>query len=595
MGPFTGRLRELEGPNQGAVYELKDVCVLGRALDCQVHIRDLTVSRRHARITRVDGRFLVEDLGSGNGTLVNDQAVTRHFLENRDIIQVCSAKFEFLESKKPQIMTDAVTMVGTVQKSAHIVGTVDAAQPIIHQDAAALTNVTSPQELVRMASRLKTIYAVSDAITSILDLDELLPEILNRLFEIFPRAERAVVMLADEETDSLIPKAIKRRRENDRGELTLSRTILHEVMEKRRAVLSHDAMEDQRFKSGRSVANFGIRAMAAAPLLWRGETLGVVYLDSAGIAAFSQADLELLTGIAHQAAGALGNARLHEELLKRQRLEQDLHLAERIQQSFLPKRIPEVGGYTFSARYDPAYEVGGDFYDFVKLPNEQLGIVVGDVSGKGVSAALYMARLTRDLRYFALAESDPAKVLQWMNRAVHDSGQDHIFVTLVYMVLAPKQKRVTMVNAGHMPPLFRRRAEGRITSLERTSGLPLGVLPDTEYEAEEFALEPGDSMMMYTDGLVEAMNPHQEMFGMERLTETLSRGPSGANTLLVRAVQACQAHVVDAPQFDDTTIVCFGLDVDAATQDIVIPNETTGTMDRARQAAMRRIRGLDID
>src|SRR5207244_12344103 len=136
------------------------------------------------------------------------------------------------------------------------------------------------------------------------------------------------------------------------------------------------------------------------------------------LATFTQADIELLTGIAGQSAAALGNARLHAELMKRQRLEQDLHLAERIQQSFLPRRIPKVEGYTFCARYDPAYEVGGDFYDFIRLPNDRLGIVVGDVSGKGVSAALYMARLTRDLRYFALAESDPGRVLVGAERAV---------------------------------------------------------------------------------------------------------------------------------------------------------------------------------
>lgn len=592
---LTGRLRELEGPNLGAVYELKDVCVLGRALDCQVHIRDLTVSRRHARITRVDGRFVVEDLGSGNGTLVNEQAVTRHFLSSGDVIQVCSAKFEFKETHGAP-MPDSITMVGTLAKHSQVVvGTVDAQKPIIHQDAQALTTVTSPQELVRMASRLKTIYAVSDAISSILDLDELLPEILNRLFEVFVRAERAIVMLVEHGSDELIPKAVKRRRENDTQELTISRTILHDVMTKRHAVLSHDAMEDQRFKSGRSVANFGIRAMIAAPLLWRGETLGVVYLDSAGIAAFSQADLELLTGIAHQAAGALGNARMHEELLKRQRLEQDLHLAERIQQSFLPRRIPEVEGYTFCARYDPAYEVGGDFYDFVRLPDDRLGIVVGDVSGKGVSAALYMARLTRDLRYFALAESDPAGVLKWMNRAVSDSGQDHIFVTLIYVVLDAKNKLATIVNAGHMPPILRNRREGEVVSLDKVSGLPLGVLPDTEYEAETLELRPGDSMMLYTDGLVEAMNPQQEMLGIERLTEILGQGSSDANTLLVRAVQACQKHVVDAPQFDDTTIVCLGLDADTATQDIIVPKEVRGGADEARIEAMLRIRNIKPD
>ncbi|MCA9550484.1 MAG: SpoIIE family protein phosphatase [Myxococcales bacterium] len=549
-------MRELQGPNAGAVYELRDLCVLGRALDCQVHIRDLTVSRRHARISKVDGRYVVEDLGSGNGTYVNDKAVTRHFLSHRDVIRVCSARFEFQEHEQ---RPDAVTYVGDPAAMAQIVKRVDAAQPLFRQDAAALTTVTDPKAVIAMAERLETIYAVSEAISSILDLDELLPEIVNRVFAVFPKAERVLLMLTGDD-GHLVPKVVKRRSETDDAEVKVSQTILHEVTTQRNAVLSHDAMEDQRFKGGRSVANFGIRAMMAAPLVWRTEVLGVLYLDSFGIAAFTQADLSLLTGIAGQSAGAVGNARLHEELLKRQRLERDLHLAERIQQSFLPRKIPKVRGYSFSARYDPAYEVGGDFYDFIRLPDDRLGLVVADVSGKGVSAALYMARLTRDLRYFALAESDPARVLGWMNRAVIEFGQDDMFVTLLYAVLDAHGRRLHFANAGHMPPVVRRRDEGDVLVLDQVSGLPLGVLPDAEYEADSFELIPGDSVMLYTDGLVEAMSPSREMYGMARLVQAMASGPSDAALLLERALTSCRDHVGDAPQFDDTTVVCVGLE-----------------------------------
>lgn len=528
---------------------------------------------------------MVEDLGSGNGTFVNDKAVTRAYLNDRDVIRVCSAKFEFDEVEQAH---DPVTMVGTVEKKPNIVNTVDANLPIIPQDS---TSVASPQELFKLHNRLKTIYAVSEAISSIFDMDELLQEILNRIFEVFPRSERAFIMLLDDGGEKLVPKAVKRRNASDDAELTVSRTILHEVLTRRHAVLSHDAMEDSRFKSGLSVANFGIRAMMAAPLVWRQETLGIVYLDSNGIAAFSKADLELLTGVCAQSAVALGNAKLHQELLKRHRLEQDLRLAERIQQSFLPRRIPKLKGYTFAARYDPAYEVGGDFYDFVRLPDERLGIVVGDVSGKGVSAALYMARLTRDLRYFALAETDPARVLKWMNRAVGESGQDDIFVTLVYVVLDIAKKKIMMANAGHMPPIVRRQADKDVVVLDSVSGLPLGVLPDPEYSSDIFDLRPGDSIMLFTDGLVEAMNPSRQMYGMERLTEVIATGRSSAPQVVDRAVKDCQKHVQDAPQFDDTTIVCFGLD-DGKPIEKVDTNPGDTSADDARREAMLRIRRM---
>ncbi len=503
---------------------------------------------------------MLEDLGSGNGTFVNDAPVQTHLLSHGDTVRVASATFTFEET---QGLPSSVTMVGPLRSEPQIVKVLDASRNLLN-DPQTLTSISSsPQALQDMAARLRTVYAVSAAISNILDLDELLEEILNRLFETFPRAERGFIMLMEEGTGELIPKAIKRRQDSDEADVEVSRTILHEVTTRRHSVLSHNAMEDNRFRAGRSVANFGIRAMICAPLIWRAEPLGIVYLDSTGIAAFGQEDLELLSGIAGQSAAALGNARLHAELMKRQRLEQDLHLAERIQQSFLPRRIPELPGYTFAARYDPAYEVGGDFYDFIVLPDDRMGVVVADVSGKGVAAALYMARLTRDLRYLALSESDPAQVLRWMNRAVLENGQDDLFVTLVYVVLDRRNRRLTFANAGHMPPAVRRQGRGDVHILAGASGLPLGILPEGDYSSDQFQMAPGDSVLLYTDGLVEAMSPAQEMFGMTRLEQTLGQGPSGAAPTLDRILEACQRHVSDAPQFDDTTIVCFGLDEDA--------------------------------
>lgn len=537
------------------MYELRDVCVLGRALDCQVHIRDLTVSRRHARISRKDSYFLVEDLGSGNGTYVNERPVHQHELAHGDVIRIASAAFTFEEVVAAN---HTVTMVGPLESEPQIVKVVDASRSLL-ADPGALATATSPKAVQDMASRLRTVYAVAEAISNILDLDELLEEVLDRLFETFPRAERGFIMLLDPQSGELIPKALKRANEGDAADLEVSRTILQEVMAQRHAVLSHNAMEDKRFRSGRSVANFGIRAMMCAPLVWRAEALGIVYLDSLGIAAFSQDDLELLSGIAGQAAVALGNTRLHQELLKRQRLEQDLHLAERIQQSFLPNRIPDLDGYQFSARYDPAFEVGGDFYDFITLPDERLGLVVADVSGKGIAAALYMARLTSDLRYLALAEPDPSKVLDQMNRAVLENRQDDLFVTLVYAVLDTRTGELTLANAGHLPPVHRQAATGDIVQRDAGTGLPLGIVSEGDYSTVTFQLQPGDTVLLYTDGLVEAMSPNREMFGDHRLLQVLQTASADPAEQLEQVVRACQHHVLDAPQFDDTTLVCLGV------------------------------------
>lgn len=552
----------VEGPLKGTTYDVEDACVLGRALDCQVHIQDLTVSRRHARVSRLNGRYVLEDLGSGNGTFVNEVPVSRHILSPGDVIGVSNLRLRFDEIETTGVMTDSVTMVGHVETQPKILKTFDAQRFPFEVET---HKAVSQGELQRLSSRLRTAYAVSEAIANLLELDQLLPEILNKLFEVFPGTDRAFVMLEDPPgSGNLVPRAVKRKRENDQGEIQVSKTILNDVIRHRHAVLSRDAMADDRFLSGLSVANFGIRSMMCAPLLFRGEVLGVVYLDSLTFGTFAEADLELLSALAVQSAVAVGNARLHGELLKRQRLQQDLQVAERIQQSFLPRRVPRLPGYEFSARWDPAYEVGGDFYDFIPLPSDRLGVVVGDVSGKGVSAALYMARLTRDMRYFALSQREPARVLRLLNAGVLESGQDDLFVTLLYAVLDVRSGRVTLANAGHMPAVVRHQTEGSLSVFDEVSGLPLGVLPDTSYESVDYTLQGGDTLFLFTDGLVEAQNARSEMFGMDRLLAALREGRADASALQERAVSAVQKFVGDASQVDDTTIVCLSREDDTA-------------------------------
>lgn len=550
-------LTVVEGPDEGTRYELTDECVLGRALDCQVQIQDLTVSRRHARISKVIGGYEVADLGSGNGTFVNESAVTRHLLNDRDVVRVSQLKLIFSSrSAAPEKkVAEGVTMLHSLDDvMPSILQTVDAKQALVDEkDLGA-----NPEQISKIAARLRTIYAISKDIANILDLDELLNEIVDRLFSEFEIAHTGFIMLYEEGQDELRPKAIKRREGYADGEITVSSTIINQVLDNKQAVLSRDAMHDERFLSGESVAAIGIRSMICAPLIWRGENLGVLYLDSFIFDAFNELDLELLNGIAGQASLAIGNARLHEKLMKQQSFEQDLKMAERIQQSFLPKQIPQIPGFTFCTRYDPAFEIGGDFYDFIRLPNNRLAIVVGDVSGKGVAAALYMAKMSRDLRYFALAESNPGRVLSWMNRAVLESGQDDIFVTLIYTVLETKTGRIHIANAGHMPAIVREAGAARVRTLDKVAGMPLGVMPDVEYEFETLQLNKGDSILMYSDGLVEAMSPEHKMYGMERVQRCMFEVRETPEHLLEDLLRDMQAHVSGAPQFDDTTILVLG-------------------------------------
>lgn len=539
-----GRLIQQEADGQAIVYELSDPFLIGRARECQIHIQDITVSRRHARIRQLGEGTVIEDLGSNLGTRVNGRLIHRpRLLLPHDTIQISTYLFRYEE-------TAATVPWESVSCEAHIIQTVEA-----NADLADPAQGFNSDEAVRhLSRRLKALYAIAEAVSSTLNLDELLREILERLFEVFLNAERACVMLSEE--SELVLRSFKTRDPSAQQAFSVSRTILHEVLAKKRAALSHNAMEDHRFREGESVANMRIRAMMAAPLMWRDATLGILYVDSTGVASFGLADLELMMGIARQSAAALGNARLHRELLKRQRLQQDLRMAERIQQSFLPQTIPSREGYVFAASYEPAFDVGGDFYDFIELPEGQLGVVIGDVSGKGVSAALYMARFTRDLRYVALTEPDPAEVLRKMNPLLLQSQQEDVFLTLIYAVLNTKTHTLALANAGHMPVRVRQ-ASGATISLEE-SGLPLGVLEDSPYQTQLYPLLPGDMALFYTDGLVEAMSPGHEMFGDARLTETMTASPPDAAAMLETLLQRVKQHAEHSPQFDDTTVVSLG-------------------------------------
>lgn len=546
-----------DGPNKGTKYLLDEECILGRSLDCQVQIQDLSVSRKHARISKVTHGYEVIDLGSGNGTYVNDVAVSRHLLKDKDVVRVSQLQLCYYDDKTEQKspIQGAVTMLHTRDSlEQNILQALDASE--FNKDGAGI--IKNSEDLAKASARLKTIYAISQDISNILDIDDLLTEILERLFGEFDIAHTGFIMLHNEKTQSLETRALKRHPDYSDGEVTVSSTIINQVLGKKQAVLSRDAMADERFLAGKSVAAIGIRSMICAPLLWRGESLGVIYLDSFLFDAFRESDLELLHGISGQAALAIGNARLHTRLMKQQRFEQDLKMAERIQQSFLPQKVPVAEGFSFCARYEPAFEVGGDFYDFIELPHDRLGLVVGDVSGKGVAAALYMAKMSRDLRFFALSESSPGRVLGWMNKMVLESGQDDIFVTMLYAVLEKQTGRLLIGNAGHMPVVVREQNGRRVRILDEIAGLPLGVMPDAEYEYEIYNMNRGDSVLLYSDGLVEAMSPDREMFGIQSVQTSMLNARNKPEELVEDLLTDMEAHVSGAPQFDDTTLICVG-------------------------------------
>ena len=295
----------------------------------------------------------------------------------------------------------------------------------------------------------------------------------------------------------------------------------------------------------------------AVPLVSQGELIGVLNLGPRlSEQDYSSDDRKLLDKLAAQAAPALRVAQLvreqEAEAVTRQRFEQELEVARLIQQNFLPKELPDLPGWQIAAYYRPAREVGGDFYDVIPLPDGRLGFVVGDVTDKGVPAALVMSATRSLIRASAQRLIEPGEVLERVNEQLCPDMPEKMFVTCLYGVLDPGSGHLRFANAGHDLP-YVKTAQGVVEL--RARGMPLGLMPGMSYEEKETTLEPGDSVLLHSDGIVEAHDPQRDMFGFPRLKETVAGAPSGQQ-LIDRILMDLEDFTgPDAEQEDDITMV----------------------------------------
>jgi serine phosphatase RsbU (regulator of sigma subunit) len=327
-------------------------------------------------------------------------------------------------------------------------------------------------------------------------------------------------------------------------------------------VLSQDAGNDKNLPTSASIADLKIRSVMCVPLLTPdSQALGILQLDTSDRRQFQQDDLDVLAAVASQAAIAVQNAAMHESLMERERLERDLKLAEQVQKRFLPQSVPKVPGYEFFAHYHPAYEVGGDYYDFVPLPFNRSAVALGDVSGKGVAAALMMAKFSGDTRYCILTENAPAAAANELNSLLCAAGIEEKFITLSLSVLDVERRRLTLCSAGHLPLLVRR-ADGRVEEVgEDIAGFPLGIIPESDYRQAEVALQPGDVVVVYSDGVTDARNLREELYHTTdnpRLHRRLAESPGGPEAVGRSILQDIREFSAGHAQADDITLICFG-------------------------------------
>jgi serine phosphatase RsbU (regulator of sigma subunit)/pSer/pThr/pTyr-binding forkhead associated (FHA) protein len=560
----------LKGANQGERYQLADdKVVLGRNPDCHVVIAGTAVSRAHANILRVNGKYFIEDLESRNKTYVNNQEIAplkQVPLQDNDRIKICDFLCTFNESAfKPlpeALRPDEPEPSEDNQGSTTVEATVGNLGSNILLD-------TQPAE------KLKALLEITSNLSQTLELDPLLPTIVDSLFQLFKQADRGFIILQDQTAKKLMPKVIKTRRLADETTARFSRKIVNQCLETVQALLSDDATNDSRFALSQSIADFRIRSVMCAPL-WSqdGTGFGVIQLDTQDrTKKFTQDDLKLLMGVAGSASVALERAKLHENLVARERLRRDLELAREVQQSFLPARPPKVPGYEFFSYYEAAQEVGGDYFDFIPLPQLRQAIMIGDVAGKGVPAALLMAKISADARYCMLTESGPAKAITRLNGLLQKAGLRDRFVTLLAALLDPVSHTVTFVNAGHPSPVIYHKASADLSDAVPTevAGLPIGILEDQEYSSCEVKLEPGDCIIAFSDGVTDSMDVKDTPFNIQGIYNTLRGGSFTPRTLGEKLVKAIKQHAAGRNQHDDITLVVVG----RTSDDGVDANATT--------------------
>jgi len=330
---------------------------------------------------------------------------------------------------------------------------------------------------------------------------------------------------------------------------------MEEVMVKGKSVLTSDAQQDPKFAS-QTMALLGVRSVLAVPLSVDESTVfGIIYADTPTYEnTFTEEHLNILTTLASVASIRVENATLTDERIERERMERELALATEIQQRFQPSASPKVPGYELQGISFACYEIGGDYYDFIPKHDGKMLIALGDVSGKGTAAALLMSSLHAAIHAQTAARSTLTETVTSVNEYLANNTPANRFITLFVAELDPETGDLSYINAGHNPPLVARK-DGAVEELE-SGGFPLGIMPKTEFELGKTNLQPGDGLVIYSDGVSEAVNPDGEEYGMDRLTEVIKSNISmSASGLRDKIESSLSAFTKTAPANDDITMV----------------------------------------
>ncbi len=540
---------------------------IGRSARNDLCIPDPFASRVHAEVRNEGDEYFLQDLGSANGTLYNGSVVEAPITLTRGgRIQIGETEIVFNDSSFP--LSSGATMITdnseSIPEATIALSSADrTTSGLFEAIEGARTKEDSAAREPRQSDLLALIGKVGVALLASVTLNETLEQIVSLVFEAVP-ADRAMIMMRDAKNPDLkVAVARLRDRAGEVGEIRISRSVIDEVVTNGKSVLTSDAQADPRFAGG-TVMLQGVRSVLAVPLGVGANVFGIIYADSPlSDNRFTEDHLKVLTTLASVAAIRVENARLTEEQMERERLEREQQVASEIQQRFLPAAAPQIEGYELQGISFPCYEIGGDYYDFIQREDGKLVVALGDVSGKGTAAALLMSSLHAAVHAQADNHDSIVKTISAVNRYLVESIPPNRFVTLFYAELDSKTGSLAFLNAGHNPPLIVH-AGGTMEQLA-SGGLPLGIMSDAEFREGGTQLRPGDVLVIYSDGVSEAVNANGEEFGPTRLYEVVARNlDASAGGIRDRIESALTKFCQGTPAADDITLVIVKRNAEAA-------------------------------
>lgn len=525
---------------------------MGRQAGNELTLRDGRISRVQAQIVTENARYVLEDLGSRHGTFVNGQRVTKHELHARDTID-----FGVPDSYRVVYLGDEASIDDLLERVEKMV-------PAAAPADSAVSSLPGGKELYHLGVLLEVARVLHSGMT----LEDVLTTVVDAAIQV-TRTERGVLLLPSA-TAELEPRVARdsRRGTLRPADMDISQSVLKQVSKSRKELIITDVGDAPDIRQQASVVRLELHTVIAIPLvklpvMGSGDTtaygrpmelLGMLYLDShAPGSAFSELDHEVLRSLAIEAATVIENAKLLASAREKEKLEHDMKIAYDIQQQLLPKKIPQSVHFAVAATNIPCGSVGGDYYDVIELPNGRRGFVVADVSGKGISAAL-LASMLQGV-FFATAGMDtPLDVVaSRVNKYLCERSSDDRYATLFYGVLDPSG-RLDYINAGHVAALVRTTL-GQVYPLASDNS-PVGMFDFAEYHGDHAVLQPGDFVVIYTDGISEARNTRDDMFGEYGLRELVKQFSGKTVDEMLAMIQAgVREFTMGAPQSDDLTLM----------------------------------------